>query len=354
MEPTQKDILHLNFAQLTQQSFLQQTAQWLNEVGGCQWKKDIVNFLIDWFSDKETMQVTTSGSTGKPKSIALKKKYMEASARATLDFFKLKPNDRAMLCLPEKFIAGKMMLVRAVIGKLDLYCIEPTSKPISDLPQINFAAMTPAQMAVLLESEKGIGFLNNIQKLIVGGSFIPSDLEKSMQQLQSAIWHTYGMTETITHIALRKVNGEGASEWFRPLPGVELQLEDNDCLQIDAPKIGVHSLLTNDRAEISNKGFRILGRIDHVVNSGGIKLFPESIEKKIETYLDTPFFLCGVDHEQFGQVLGMVLQKSVSFRCKEDILTILETKLTGLEIPKHIKFVEEIEYSPNGKIVRKW
>lgn len=348
MSEHSSNILQLNFSDSSIKELLKEKKSIIG------WESEIFSFLEEWDANPKTITVQTSGSTGKSKSIQLEKKYMKASARATLDFFNLRKGDSALLCLPVRYIAGKMMLVRAIVGGLNLYCIEPSLKPVFGSGNFTFTAMTPAQVSELLQSETGVCSFDNIQKVIVGGSSIPNSLEQEMQKMETQIWHTYGMTETITHIAMRKVNGINASQWFTTLSGVEFEVARDGCLQIDAPNIGVHQLKTNDQVEISGQGFRIFGRKDNVVNSGGIKLFPESIERKIETYIETPFFLCGVSHEQFGQVLGMVVQKSTRFKSEDDILTILKTKLNGLEVPKHIKFVEEIEFSPNGKIVRKW
>ena len=347
------NLLRLNFSAFNSQWFLQYSNQLLNEARLWQWKKEVLHFVINWFSGEKSMPVTTSGSTGEPKKISLSKKHMEASAKMTLDFFGLKPGDKALLCLPEKYIAGKMMIVRSMLGKLDLYCIEPSSTPIADLPDIDFAAMTPAQVSALLESEKGIDLLNSIKILILGGSFLSEKLERKIKQLKSSVWHTYGMTETITHIALRKVNGEGASQWFSPLPNIEIQLNDDGCLQIDAPQIGVFSLKTNDLIEISGKGFRILGRKDNVVNSGGVKLFPEQIEKKLKGIIEGKFFLTGIQDDKFGEKLVLIVENKKELKLnKNQLWKLIKDKLSGYEIPKEIIFVDEIKTTTSGKIIR--
>ena len=353
MKQSLLNLLRLNFSAFDPQWFLKYSHQLLREARLWQWKKDVLHFVINWMSGAETMSVTTSGSTGEPKKISLSKTHMEASAKATLDFFGLKPSDKALLCLPEKYIAGKMMIVRSLIGKLDLYCIEPAAAPLAKLPEIDFAAMTPAQVSALMESEEGIRFLNNIRQLILGGSFIPEKLEKQIQHLKTAVWHTYGMTETITHIALRKVNGEDASQWFTPLSGVKIQLTDDDCLQIDAQQIGVFSLKTNDLVEISKNGFRILGRKDNVVISGGIKLFPEQIEKKLIGIIKDRFFFTGIQDDRFGEKLVLVVESTNEPKLSKDqFLELIRDNLSGYEIPKEIIFVDEIKITSSGKIIR--
>ena len=352
MKQNPLNLLRLNFSAFEPPWFLQYSYQLLKDARLWPWKKDILYFLIDRLSDGETMDVTTSGSTGNPKKIALNKKYVEASAGTTLEFFELKQGDKALLCLPEKYIAGKMMIVRSLLGKLDLYCIEPSLQPMAELPEIDFAAMTPAQVSGLLESEEGIRFLKNIRQLILGGGFIPEKLERQLEQLETAVWHTYGMTETITHIALRKVNGEGASQWFSPLPGVEIQRAEDGCLQIHAPQLGAYFLKTNDLAELSTEGFRILGRKDNVVNSGGVKLFPEQIEKKLEGLFENSFFLTGIPDEKYGEKLVMVVEGKQQAETEEQLSKIIKGRLSGYEIPREIVFVERIGRTKSGKIIR--
>jgi O-succinylbenzoic acid--CoA ligase len=354
MKQSRLNLLRLNFAAFDPPWFLQYSYRLLSEARLWPWKKEVLYFLIDWLSEGGSMQVTTSGSTGNPKRISLHKKHMEASAQATLDFFGLKTGDTALLCLPVKYIAGKMMIVRSQVGKLDLFCIEPTSAPMADdLPEIDFAAMTPAQVSGLLETEEGVRFLNSIRQLILGGSFIPQKLERQLQKLETAVWHTYGMTETITHIALRKVNGAAASDYFTPLPGVEIQMTGDGCLQLDAPHIGVRAMKTNDLLEISETGFRILGRKDNVVNSGGLKLFPEQIEKKLEATIESKFYLTGIPDEKLGEKLVMVVEKREEQKLdKKQLWELLQAKLSGFEVPKKIVFVNQIRLSKNGKIIR--
>jgi len=345
--------LRLNFSAFETPWFLQYSYKVLKEARLWVWKKDVLYFLIDWLTEGESMQFTTSGSTGNPKRISLHKKHMEASAKATLDFFGLKAGDKALLCLPEKYIAGKMMIVRSLLGKLDLYCIEPTSTPMAELPEIDFAAMTPAQVSGLLETREGTDFLNSIRQLILGGSFIPQKLEQQLQKLETAVWHTYGMTETITHIALRKVNGVAANDYFSLLPGVEIEMADDGCLQIDAPHIGVHQMKTNDLVEISETGFRILGRKDNVVISGGVKLFPEQIEKKLEGLFENKFYLTGLPDEKYGEKLVLVFEQNNREQLsKPQLLELINKCLLGYEIPKDIVFVDAIRYNKNGKIIR--
>jgi len=327
----------------------------ISTLGTLSWEREIWSFILKWLSPEKTVEVMTSGSTGKPKSIELLKSNMAESAKTTITFFDLKPMDSALLCLPVKYIAGKMMIVRALVGGLDLQFVEPTSRPdLSDFEEIDFAAMTPMQVVNLVRDNAAIQDLEKIKKLILGGSALPSGLERRLQEFDTEIWQTYGMTETITHIAVRKVNGKNRSEWYQTLQSIQIDKGENDRLQISYPKIGIDKLLTNDVAEFNgNDQFKILGRIDSVVNSGGVKLFPELIEKKIEGLFENAFYLAGIPDKLFGERLVLVVEgQEPGEGEKLKILDKLEAKLDGFEVPKEIFFRKKLKRTENGKLIR--
>ena len=319
------------------------------------WKKELMYFVIDWLSQSATIDADTSGSTGVPKKIKLSKEFMEVSARATLDYFGLEAGDKALLCLPAKYIAAKMMVVRAFVGKLDLYCIPPSLNPASEwTPPLDFAAFTPAQLSELLKTEKGLNFVKNIRKIILGGGPVPADLEKKVHKLETAVWHTYGMTETMSHIALLKINGSDKCSSFSPLPGVMIKKNEEDCLTITAPNLGVFDLETNDLVEIqADGGFKILGRKDNVVNSGGVKLFPEQIEQKLSGFIEDPFYVGSVPDEQLNEKLTLFVEsENMNAAKKEQLKKVLEEKLSGFEIPRNIIFEKQFLRTESGKIIR--
>ncbi len=348
-----KNLLRLNFSAFDKAWFLNYAYTQLREGWSVtDWKKDIYYFLIDWFSHSDTMKAVTSGSTGIPKNISLKKEFVINSASVTNDFFNLKKGAVALLCLPVKYIAGKLMVVRAAERGLNLYCVEPKLTPYFAETEIDFAAMTPAQVASLLETGEGKDLLNRIDKLIIGGDKISVGLYNKLQHLNTKIWHTYGMTETITHIALRKLNGSDRAEAFSPLDGVTLSEAANGCLVIDAPHIGVHNMITNDMARVYPDGsFVIKGRKDNVVISGGVKLFPEIIEKKIESLCRKPFYLTGVEDDKLGQKLVMVIE-STDETDTEMLLDKIKKVVDKYEVPKRIVTVERFVRTESGKIKR--
>jgi O-succinylbenzoic acid--CoA ligase len=320
-----------------------------------EWEKECYYFILEWFSPLSSIKVHTSGSTGRPKEIYLQKEFMEVSARATIEFFKLKPENNALLCLPVKYIAGKMMIVRALVGGLNLLINEPTSVPdIEKFQKIDFCAMVPNQVASLFETEKGIEQLERIQNLIIGGSFIPQNLESKIKQLANQVWQTYGMTETITHIALRKISGKKKTTWFTPLIYVNVKLDRRSCLVISAEEIGVKKLVTNDLAKMTVKNkFKILGRIDNVILSGGVKLFPEKIEKKLSGWIQNSFYFGGLPDDKLGQRMVLYIEDEGKLRTEiYQIWEKIEAKLKGFEIPKEIIFREHFNRTENGKIIR--
>lgn len=320
------------------------------------WERDIFRFILDWISPMEYIEIQTSGSTGIPKVMEVDKIHVEASARATIDYLELKKGGIAFLCLPIQYIAGKMMVVRALIGGMDLYFAEPTSTPdMSAMDNIEFAGMIPMQVSKLLETEKGKKELNKIQKLIIGGSFVPTSLEEKVASLPNKIWSTFGMTETITHIALRRLNGTEKSDWYEPLPTVKVSLDERGCAVIDASYIGVKGLITNDLAQIKTGGnFRILGRIDNTVMSGGLLLFPEVIEKKLHGHFGLEFFIAGLRDHDLGERLVIFIEdpKKELVDKEKEIMKAIEEKLTGYEVPRSIIFMDEFTRTRNSKIMR--
>jgi len=318
-------------------------------------EKDIFQFILEWFSPSDYMELKTSGSTGKPKEIRLQKKHMEASARATISFFDLKPKDKILHCLPMHFIAGKMMVVRALVGSLDLYYVQPSSKPDIFPDNVSFTAMIPLQVSNLIKDDESRKSFSKIDKLIVGGSFISVDLVNQLQKTTTQVWQTYGMTETITHIALRKINGSNKSEWYTTLSGVSVNLDNRGCLIISAEHIGVGNLITNDLAEINETGeFKIKGRVDNIIISGSIKFNPEEIESKLSGSISNDYFIGGLNDNELGQKLVLFIEDEGTLKRKVfDIWEMIEGKLAKLEVPKEIIFLPSFNHTASGKIDRK-
>ena len=318
-----------------------------------EWEEALFAFLADWFDECETIKAQTSGSTGAPKPILLSKANMLASAKLTNQFFDLKPKDTALMCLSANYIAGKMMMVRAIAGNMNLVVIEPSSVPLFDY-KIDFAAMIPMQVESLLKSEIGILSLQKISKLIIGGSTVSSALEVQLQQLPTKCYSTYGMTETFSHIALRSINGIYKSKFYEALNGVSFEQDSRDCLLIHASHLQAQPFITNDIVLLnSNTSFEWLGRFDNVINSGGVKLFPETIEQKLSEIIPERFFISSLPDDKFGEKVVLIIEsESYSSSKLNELHTKLSTKLTRFEKPREIIFTPKFTETTSGKIKR--
>jgi o-succinylbenzoate---CoA ligase len=312
----------------------------------------LFSFLQEWLNDDAKITLKTSGTTGPPKRIRIEKQRMMRSARMTGDFFGLQPGMKALLCLSPDFIAGKMMVVRAMELELDLITTSLEANPLKNLnQQVDFAAMVPLQVSQVLKNQPEK--LKLVKTLIIGGGTLPAGVEEELQKIPTTCWHTYAMTETLSHVALRAINGPQKSEWFTPMEGVELSLDERACLVINAPAVAEGTVVTNDLVKMKGQQFRVLGRIDDVIISAGQKLHPALIEQKLSKLIPTPFFLAGEDHPEAGQILvlhleGMFNDQEISI-LKDQIESILES----FEIPRKLMVLPAFKYLESGKIDRR-
>ena len=295
------------------------------------------------------MLVHTSGSTGKPKPMYVEKRRMEASARMTCDFLGLREGDTALLCLPLDYIAGKMVVVRSLVRGLRLVSMEPSGEPLNtELGRLDFAAMVPMQVWNSLQVPEQRERLMRIRQLIIGGGAIDDALARALVGLPNQVWSTYGMTETLSHIALRRLNGPEASEWYTPFEGVGLSLTAEGCLVIDAPLVCEERLTTNDMAEIDPQGrFRILGRKDNVVCSGGIKIHIEEVERLLTSNLSAPFLISKRRDEKFGEAVVLLTEGST-----EEARQTCRQVLPKHWCPRFFVHVDHIPLTATGKLAR--
>lgn len=266
-------------------------------------------FLSEWESASPTLVVHTSGSTGKPKPVTVEKRRMEASARITCDFLGLQPCDTALLCMPLDFIAGKMVVVRSIVRRLKLVCVKPSGHPLQGITEAPvFAAMVPMQVYNSMQVPEELRVLRQIRHLIIGGGAVSDDMAKLLSEFPNAVWSTYGMTETLSHIALRRLSGPEASSWYTPFTSVSVSTNADGCLVIDAPEVCAQPLVTNDIVEIDSDGrrFRIRGRRDNVICSGGIKLQIEEMEEKLRQHTDVDFAITKRLHPKFGETVVLL------------------------------------------------
>ncbi|MCL8535541.1 AMP-binding protein [Chryseobacterium gallinarum] len=312
-------------------------------------EKKVEAFLEEWYSDGNTVKVQTSGSTGTPKIFEIEKNKMINSAVMTCNFLDLKKEDTALLCLPVEYISGKMMIVRSIERKLRLFISEPSLRPLENLKdEIDFCAMTPLQV------ENSLDKLYLIKNLIIGGAAVSESLKNKIHQMKlstsNRIFETYGMSETLSHIALKQLMPE-PEEYFTAFENVSVSLDERDCLKIFAPNVNAEVLHTNDLVEIKNNNqFRFLGRIDNVINSGGAKIFPEELEALAKREISNEVVFVGVKDESLGQKLLVVIEGSESESVRKIISELPFEK--KFHRPKEIIFINEMPRTPNGKVNR--
>ena len=309
----------------------------------------IEEFLKEWNDDSPTILVHTSGSTGQPKPMLVEKRRMEASAHITCRFLGLHEGETALLCLPLDYIAGKMMVVRAQTCQLHLISITPDGHPMAtDCGPVDFAAMVPLQVWNSLQDPLQASRIRAIRHLIIGGGAVDANLAAALADFPNAVWSTYGMTETLSHIALRRLNGPERSDWYSPLEGVSVSVNADGCLVINAPAVHEGPLVTNDLAEIDGNRFRILGRKDNVICSGGIKIQIEEVEALLRPHLSMPFMITKIPDTRLGQ--QMVLLTEDADRRK--IEAVCRQVLPRYWQPRQVIYTEKLPLTETGKPAR--
>ena len=309
-------------------------------------------FMEQWQSASPTLPVHTSGSTGKPKLLLVEKERMRTSAKMTCHFLKLEPQQSALLCMPLNYIAGKMMVVRALEAHLQLWQVPPSSHPLATLQQApHFAAMVPLQVFHSMQVPHELQLLQQIRHLIIGGGAVSDEMAARLSTFPHAVWSSYGMTETLSHIALRRLNGPNASLWYTPFDGVGISLNADGCLVIDAPEVCAEPLVTNDIAQLRTDDrtgktlFRIKGRKDNVVCSGGIKIQIEEVEEALRPYLSDPFMIVKKQDEMLGEK-AILLTESADLTHIEEIC---RNTLPKYWVPREFLHIDHLPLTETGK-----
>jgi len=327
----------------------------------------VEEFLAEWHDESPYVRVKTSGSTGDPKPMLVEKRRMLNSARITCDFLGLHEGDTALLCMSLDYIAGKMMVVRALERGLRLIVQEPSGHPLAltqrgqslmcsagfahegQSPCVIFAAMVPMQVYNSLQVPEERERLMQIKQLIIGGGAIDEALAAELKTFPNAIWSTYGMTETLSHIALRRLNGPDASDYYTPFPSVHLSLSEEGCLIIDAPEVCPETLVTNDIAELRPDGtFRILGRKDNVICSGGIKIQAEEVERQLRPHLREPYMISKRPDEKFGEIAVLLTEGN-----PDEARAVCERILPKYNQPRAYIHIDRIPMTETGKLKRR-
>jgi O-succinylbenzoic acid--CoA ligase len=349
------DTIWINGREVPFTSILSKEATAFND-----FESNTFEFIRQWLTNTPSFIIHTSGSTGTPKPITVKREQMLASAYQTQQALGYPKSGSALICLDPAYIAGKMMIVRSLEAGLKIFAITPSVHVLEKLPDdvtIDLVALVPYQLTTILENNQTALF-KRIRKAIIGGAPLSIESKKQLEEIPTQFYATYGMTETISHIALQQLNGMNASDVYTVLPDILISLDDRQCLCIKAPYLE-ELIVTNDLVELINhQQFRWLGRIDHVINSGGVKIILDSLENKIQTILHLQrlhyrFFLTGVPDHLLGEKLVMIIEGKLTDTQTNALILLLKEHLTPYEVPKSILSVNEFVLTSTGKIDRK-
>ncbi|WP_066629237.1 AMP-binding protein [Labilibacter marinus] len=306
-----------------------------------EWLKDVYQFILEWVSSDEYIIAHTSGSTGQPKKVKLEKKHMIASAKKTIDYFALTPEKTALLCLSANYIAGKMMLVRAFVGGFNLWVVEPSGTPLKGISEsLDFLAMVPLQVFNSLAD-----FSVQIKNVIIGGGAVSNELKGELLRLPTMFYETYGMTETVSHVAIKKISAHSTT--FKAMPNVKFDTDERGCLKIMAPDISEQTIVTNDIVRLTNdQEFQFLGRYDNIINTGGVKVIPEEVEAKLAPQIMVPFLVSAVPDNRLGEKLVLVIEES------SELNDLDYSELSKFETPRDIIAIQAFPLTDTGKIKR--
>lgn len=312
---------------------------------------ELTAFLEEWYADTPYMLLQTSGSTGKPQTIRTDKDAMRASARLSCEYFGITRHSTLLLSLPLRYIAGKMLVVRALVSGAELQPVSPCSTPLAGLShRVDFAALVPMQAATTLRCPDGRQQLKRARRILLGGGFIDPALEQELQTVSSEVFASYGMTETLSHIALRRVNGPDRSPWYTPLSGVSISLSQEGTLCLSAPHLGIEHLETNDLAECRANGqFRILGRRDSVINSGGIKIQAEELEQQLTAATGLTLLVTPAPDAILGQCAALLWEGPA--QAEQALRTAIST-LPPYYRPRIVHHVDQLPRTATGKLRR--
>ena len=338
------------------------------------YETEALDFCRAWLSDQAEFVLQTSGSTGTPKLVTLTRAQMRASALLTGQTLGLQTGDAALVCLNIRYVAGVMMLVRGLELGLPMTIIEPSGNPLAgfDPNQIHFAftAFVPLQLQAILEQAADkLSILNKMKVILIGGAATSPALEQALQVIESPVFATYGMTETVSHIALRRLNGPERRDKFTALDGVSLGTDERGCLHITSAATNFVRVQTNDVVELLDEPtvegptvgpahFRLLGRADNVINSGGVKVQPEQVEQVIsivlnERGLSWRVLVVGQPDERLGQRVVLFCEEwTMTNEQWQLVQDAVREQIGPYAVPKEAVTVAYFIQTPTGKIDR--
>lgn len=314
----------------------------------------VLDFINSWQDKSATIRLQTSGSTGKPKLIEVSKKAMLASAMATGTYFEFNRRQTNLLALSANYIAGKMQIVRSLVHHMTLVVVPTSSNPLLELidEKIDFAAFVPMQAQAILADTSTRAKFEAIPHVIIGGAPVNQQLFTELASLKNKSFATFGMTETVSHVALRRIAEGNAT--YEAMPNVRFEINENDCLIIEATRLTDEKIVTNDRVELINsKTFKWIGRADYTINSGGVKIQPELVEGKIASLIDRPFYIHGVDDDLLGQKVVLCIEgEPLSEKEEHHLIEAIQTRVSKFELPKNIIYITKFKRTATGKIMR--
>jgi O-succinylbenzoic acid--CoA ligase len=320
-------------------------------------ENQVLTFCKDWLAGKEFITFYTSGSTGTPKEIKASRLQLKASAHLTISTLGLAKGQTSLVCLDTRYIAGTMMLIRSLEADMNMIVVPPTSNPLKSIHStIDFTALVPLQVETILQTGQQ-GDLEKIRKIIIGGASLNIKTEKIISNFKNDIYTTYGMTETFSHIALRKLTGADKHDYFQTLGDTHVTLDSRECLVIHAPHLSKEALVTNDLAElIDEKKFKWIGRIDDVINTGGVKVIPEKVESIIagifnQLNLNNRFFITGIPDSILGQGIALIIEGNPFEKgIQESLVHNVREKLSRFDVPRSIHFIKKFIETDTHKI----
>ncbi|MCO5281843.1 MAG: AMP-binding protein [Chitinophagales bacterium] len=351
-------MFNISFSSLTASEIREAANQKLALNNLSDWERDIWTFTEAFLNKKNnTFSVLTSGSTGKPKLIKLSRKQLEVSAAATINFFNLQKRNSTLLAIPASKIGGKMMIVRSALAQLNLSCVPLSANPFNGIKlneKFDFAPLTPMQLFNGMSDVSTSKKVENLNTILLGGGEVSNLLFCKVQLLKASVFHSYGMTETASHIALRRLNGKNAQPYFETLSNISIALDERNCLQIEAPQFSKEVIATNDIVKIlSPNQFEWIGRFDNTINSGGVKIQSEAVEAKLFNFLKFRFFIAGIKDEALGEKVIIAAERSPMNKSElSKFKALLEQKLSKYEYPKQVVFIHKFRETDTGKVQR--
>jgi len=332
-------------------------AQDLHERTGVDWTRSFLGLLEELVDGDRPISARTSGTTGDPKTIGIPRNDLVASAELTTATFGLKANDRALLCLPCDFIAGKMMVVRAMVLGLNLHLADPRGGLLERLDvndRFRFAAMVPQQLLKAMQEDPE-RVERQFHTILLGGGPVSEAMIAQLRGLRTAVYQSYGSTETVTHVAFRRLNGADRSDHYTALGAVSFTTDARDRLVISSPHLSTKEHITNDLVElIDATHFRWLGRFDNVILSGGKKVFPEQLESRSAAVLPYPHYFIATPDPVLGQAVSLVIESDRSEpEVTAEAMSALRSVLDKHELPRMLRVVRSFARTSSGKIIRK-